>query len=150
MHRISATGLCTTLVMLLLAACSSTATSSPQQGTDGGPLAPAQDSGVADVTDAMQEAEAGSCPLPGRLGSPLCEQCLSARCCDVIVACSADTPCATVLSCARKCLLDSAASAAGACIDDCVAATPSGREKYQAFDTCIAAPPPQGCAYDCS
>ena len=148
MHRSCIFALCMTLGAALLTACSST--SSPSRADDGGALATPDDSGAADADAAPHEAEAGSCPLPGRLGSPLCEECLSARCCDVIVACADDAPCATVLSCARKCLLDGAGSTANACIEQCVLATPAGTEKYRAFEACIVAAPPQGCAYDCS
>lgn len=105
---------------------------------------------AASLPDAPDAPDAPACPLPLRLGSPRCETCLSALCCEKVYACTDDPACHTVLSCARACLLDTGADSAAPCIEQCKKDTPGGATKYEAFDGCIAAPPPTGCAYECS
>lgn len=124
---------------------SSTPTSSEGDGSAGDASRSSLDGGAdADATDADGAA---SCPLPGRLGSAICERCLSERCCDVIVACDHDPACKIVLTCVQACLL---APNEGPCIDKCVRDTPAGATKYRAFESCIAGDEPTGCSIDCS
>lgn len=115
------------------------------------------DASASDASDASDasavEADAGvdaapSCVLPGQFGSASCEACLSARCCDVILTCDHDADCHGLLACTRACLLS--AANASACIDKCKQDMPAGVQKYNAFDSCVAAAPPAGCAFDCS
>lgn len=150
-HSFKPSSLCASLVALVIvgcvASCSSTSTPSADTLDDGDVDGAAQDAADASSGDANDDADAPSCPLPGKLGSPLCERCLSRLCCDVIVACDSDPACHTVLACSQACLLK---PNAGPCIEKCVQDTPAGATKYKAFDSCIAAPPPQGCAFDCS
>jgi hypothetical protein len=135
-------------IAALLVACSST--SIPLTAAD----ASTADAETADTfaaeaaADVIVDADAGaSCPLPGRLGSDLCETCLKARCCDVIVACNADPDCHVILSCMQACLLKPNLAA---CIQKCVNDTPAGADKFRAFESCAAADEPTGCSIDCS
>lgn len=136
-----------------IVACSGGSSSPQSSGSDAASALPEADADAgpraADAADAV-DTTAAECPLPERLGSPRCEACIKAACCDVIGACADDPACRTVLSCAQACLLDSAASTAGPCIEQCKEATPKGAAKYTTFDDCVAAPSPKGCAYECS
>lgn len=142
-------GVAAWLVTTLVAGCSSTSTPSPATES-GTPLdasaVDATDATTAD-SDAADASDASVCPLPGALGSPLCESCISALCCAEVVACTDDPSCHIVLSCVQACLLK---PNAGPCIEKCKSDTPAGEAKYMAFDACVAAPPPNGCGIDCS
>lgn len=142
------------IVASSIVACGGTSTSPAPAAGDGG--APSLEASAGDLDaspdgrDAPDAPDAPACPLPLRLGSPRCETCLSALCCEKVYACTDDPACHTVLSCARACLLDTGADSAAPCIEQCKKDTPGGATKYEAFDGCIAAPPPTGCAYECS
>lgn len=131
-------------------ACGSSSTPTPITETDAAVTVDASDAHSDDVAVDTGEPEA-KCVLTRKLGSPLCEKCLRARCCTPILACEADVACATVLGCSMECIVNS--SNPTTCIERCVQATPAGEAKYKAFDDCIAAPPDPpapGCAFDCS
>lgn len=139
-------------VAALIAGCNSSslppASDDGGASSDGGAAADVADAAPADAApDAASADGASSCPLPGKLGSPLCEACISAHCCAEVHACSDDPACSIVLKCMQACLL---APNAGPCIDKCLADTPAGAAKYKAFDACVAGVPPQGCGIDCS
>jgi hypothetical protein len=142
-------GVAAWLVVTPIIGCSSSTSTPPGPGDGGVASADASAPEVADATvgDSADASEAAACPLPGKLGSPLCEACISAHCCAEVRACVDDPACSTILSCVQACLL---APNAAPCIEKCIADTPGGSARYMAFDACVAAVPPQGCAIDCS
>ena len=135
------------LAATLIVGCSTTST--PSGSSDAGAIGDGAAPDVADaaISDSADAREAATCPLPGKLGSPLCEACISAHCCSEVRACADEPACSTILSCVQACLL---APNATPCIEKCIADTPAGNARYMAFDGCVAALPPQGCAIDCS
>lgn len=111
--------------------------------------ADASDGGNATATDAPDSA--AQCVLSRRFGSELCDRCLKERCCSPILACESDASCKVLLDCSQACILGS--SNVPECIERCLQQTPAGRDKYKAFEACIAASPQSsvpGCAFDCS
>lgn len=129
-------------------ACSSS-TSPPSVAAEPDAAVDASEAGVDATLDASDASP--QCELSRKFGSALCEKCLRARCCTPIVACESDAACKTLLDCAVECVFNSDNPAT--CIERCEQTTPAGKDKYRAFDSCIAAPsdgPSPGCAFDCS
>ena len=89
-----------------------------------------------------------SCPLPGRYGSPTCEACLRATCCDEITACVANAACAELQTCALDCLKQE--TDAGGCKRQCEQSHPDGNTQWQKVYTCWFDDPPMGCLVECT
>jgi hypothetical protein len=71
------------------------------------------------------------CMLPGSLGSPECNQCLSTNCCAELDACRSDSQCDSVITCLPRCVNDEQGMA---CAADCI-----GNQEpltFLAFDDC--------------
>lgn len=141
---IVATHLAATAALL---ACTSTTTSEPR------PASPVEDAAAEADDDAAtdagpDDADAGSCALPGIYGSKECQACVAARCCDEVTACQADAPCRDLNRCALDCLLT---TDAGGCLrQECFATYPSGRTLWDPLYRCWFATPPQGCLVECT
>src|SRR4051812_22558297 len=87
------------VVMSIAAACDDSSIKSAP--VDAG----AEDS-PAEITDASVSTDGPAmCNLGAHFGSPRCEACMSAKCCDKVTACAKDPSCAAMRSCALDCLL---------------------------------------------
>jgi hypothetical protein len=81
---------------------------------------------------AADRAGAGTCELPGSLGAPECNDCLSTRCCREVDECNADAFCSSVLACLPGC---TGSAMSMQCLSGCFAGEqpPAG---FAAFDDC--------------
>src|SRR5437899_177888 len=95
---------------VVAAACDDTTT--PSAPLDAGADSPSE------ITDASVSSDGEPmCDLHGKFGSPECERCIAAKCCDKVTACANDPSCAAMQSCALGCLLLTDSSG---CYSQCV------------------------------
>ena len=88
------------------------------------------------------------CDLHGKFGSPECERCIAAKCCDKVTACANDPSCAAMQSCALGCLLLTDSSG---CYSQCVPKYPDGQTLWQPVATCqYGTPVEETCRIPCT
>ncbi len=126
----------------IIVACSDSKDDPPASSPDAS-IPPDGRSEAATVEDDASSAG----PDAAAFGSDSCEACLREKCCDVITDCDQDVKCGPLLQCTLGCMTG---PDPGACIDQCKTDHPDGIDKYNAFDTCIATDPPEGCIVSCS
>lgn len=88
------------------------------------------------VDAAPDAADAAVCQIPDNYGSPDCEDCMRASCCDVITACLADADCAALQTCALACQDGPDPQTNGQCKTACEQMHPAGNAKWQQVYTC--------------
>jgi hypothetical protein len=104
----------------------------------------ASDAGDEASSPADAALDGGTCTLSGSFGSPKCNECVQASCCDVIGACSADQACSARMACMFACA-DS--PDAGGCARVCAAEHPD-QGKWDEVESCATLKRP--CVVHCS
>ncbi len=134
-------------VATLSIACTSGSTNSPPTDPS---TADAADADSSEPMDAGSDADAApSCALPRSFGSPDCNACVAAKCCNEVTACQANETCKALMQCAYDCLLLEAD--AGGCLEGCHATYPAARALWDSFEACTYTNQPEdGCILYCT